>query len=63
MSFKALVEVANEVGYHIQKNTDRNARYELFSNEKAPGVITVCQTLRELTDEVAGIYADNKCHG
>ena len=58
MSFKQLSEVAESVGFHIQKNVDRFARYELFSNEFSPGVTIVCSTLRELNDEVATVYAD-----
>jgi hypothetical protein len=53
--FKKLYKRAKYCGFVLEKTGDKYIPYELFSNEKEPGVTRCCMTLKEVEEEVLDI--------
>jgi len=56
--FNKLEKRAKDKGFTLEKTGGTFDKYEIFSNEKDPGVVTCCETLREVESEIAHIEAN-----
>ncbi len=53
--FNKLQRRAEKSSFILEKTGDKFIPYELFSNEKDPGVIRCCRTLKEVEGEILDI--------
>jgi len=56
--FNKLEKRAEDKGFTLEKTGGTFDKYEIFSNEKDPGVVTCCKTLKEVEVEIQHIEAN-----